>query len=166
VENATIALGLKRYGFDVRAAELAESLFDLALLYPDHRIPECVGGYGRWERHSPGAYPRANAPQAWNASAFPLLLHSLLGLQPVAPLHLLVVDPALPSWMPEVVLKGLRLGKARLTLRCWRDAKGSSHAEIVEKKGTVHLLRQPPPESLSAGVTDRIKALAETLLHH
>lgn len=166
VENATIALGLKRYGFDVRAAELAGSLFDLALLYPDHRVPECVGGYGRWERSSPGAYPRANAPQAWNASAFPLLLHSLLGLQPVAPLKLLVADPALPSWMPEVVLKDLRLGKARLTLRCWRDAKGDSHAEIVEKKGTVRLLRQPPPESLSAGVTDRIKALVETLLHH
>lgn len=166
VENATIVLGLRRYGFDVRAAELAESLFDLACLYPDYRIPECVGGYARGERSSPGAYPRANAPQAWNASAFPLLLHALLGLQPVAPLELLVVDPALPSWMPEVVLRGLRLGAARLTLRCWRDAQGASHAEIVEKKGTVRLLRQPPPESLSTGVWDRIKALAETVLHH
>jgi glycogen debranching enzyme len=166
VENATTALGLRRYGFDVRAAELAKSFFDLALLYPDHRIPECVGGYGRWERSSPGAYPRANAPQTWNASAFPLLLHTLLGLQPVAPLHLLVVDPALPGWLPEVVLRGLRLGEATLTLRCWRDAQGDSHTEILEKKGTVHLLRQPPPESLSAGVTDRIKALVESLRHH
>ena len=166
VENATIALGLRRYGFDERAAELAEAFFDLALLYPDHRVPECVGGYGRAERGSPGAYPRANAPQTWNTSAFPLFLHSLLGLQPVAPLKLLVVDPALPAWMPEVIVHGLRLGKARLTLRCWRDAKGRSHAEILKKKGTVRLLRQPPPESLAAGVTDRIKALVETVLHH
>ena len=166
VENATIALGLRRYGFDARAAELAGGLFDLALLYPDHRVPECVGGYGRQERSSPGAYPRANAPQTWNASAFPLLLHTLLGLQPVAPLELLVVDPALPEWMPEVVLHGLRLGEATLSLRCWRDAKGDSHAEILEKKGTVRLLRQPPPESLSAGVADRIKALIESLRHH
>jgi len=166
VENATIALGLRRYGFDERAAELAESFFDLALLYPDHRVPECIGGYGRAERGSPGAYPRANAPQTWNASAFPLFLHSLLGLQPVAPLKLLVVDPALPAWMPEVILHGLRLGKARLTLRCWRDAKGRSHAEIVKKKGTVRLLRQPPPESLAAGVKDRVKGLVETVLHH
>ena len=87
-------------------------------------------------------------------------------LQPVAPFELLVVDPALPSWLPEVVLHGLRLGEATFTLRCWRDARGDSHAEIVEKKGTVRLLRQPPPESLSAGVVDRIKALAESLLHH
>ncbi|HYU34231.1 MAG TPA: glycogen debranching N-terminal domain-containing protein [Thermoanaerobaculia bacterium] len=166
VENATIALGLRRYGFDAPAVELARSFFDLACLYPDYRVPECVGGYGRWERSSPGAYPRANAPQTWNASAFPLLLHTLLGLQPVAPLKLLVVDPALPSWLPEVVLRGLRLGRASFTLRCWRDEQGSSHAEIVEKKGKVRLLRQPPPESLSAGVTDRIKALVESLRHH
>ncbi len=166
VENATIALGLRRYGFDAPAVELARSLFDLALLYPDHRVPECVGGYGRWERSSPGAYPRANAPQTWNASAFPLLLHTLLGLQPVAPLDLLVADPALPEWLPEVTLHGLRLGGARFTLRCWRDAHGASHAEIVEKEGTVHLLRQPPPESLSAGVKDRLAALVESFRHH
>ncbi|HTL43001.1 MAG TPA: hypothetical protein VL262_01595 [Vicinamibacterales bacterium] len=56
-----------------------------------HRVPECVGGYARGERPTLGAYPRANAPQLWNATAFPLLLQSILGLQPVAPLHLLVV---------------------------------------------------------------------------
>jgi glycogen debranching enzyme len=164
VENATIALGLRRYGFDIRAADIAEGLFALARLYGDDRIPECVGGYGRWEGPSPGAYPRANTPQTWNASAFPLLLHTLLGLQPVAPLDLLVVDPALPAWMPEVVLRGLRLGGATATLRCWRDEEGRSHAELLEKKGTLHLLRQPPPESLKAGVFDRVKALAETVL--
>ncbi|HVR98811.1 MAG TPA: glycogen debranching N-terminal domain-containing protein [Thermoanaerobaculia bacterium] len=164
VENATIALGLRRYGFDVRAADIAEGMFALAQLYPDDRIPECVGGFGRWESPSPGAYPRANTPQTWNTSAFPLLLHTLLGLQPMAPLGLLVVDPALPPWLPEVVLRGLRLGGATATLRCWRDQEGRSHAEILEKKGTLRLLRQPAPESLKAGVFDRVKALAETVL--
>jgi glycogen debranching enzyme len=166
VENATIALGLRRYGLDVRAAELAEGLFALARLYAEDRIPECVGGTSRWERPSPGVYPRANTPQAWNASAISLLIQTLLGLQPVAPLDLLVVDPALPSWLPEIVIHGLRLGGATFTLRAWRDAQGSSHAEIVEKRGTVHLLRQPPLESLSAGALDRVAALFETLIHH
>jgi glycogen debranching enzyme len=166
VENASIALGLRRYGFDARTAQLAEALFALADLYPEDRIPECVGGYDRRERPFPGAYPRANTPQTWNASAFPLLVHALLGLQPVAPLDLLVVDPALPAWLPEVVLHGLRLGGATLTLRAWRDQDGASHAEIVKKKGTVHLLRQPPPESLTAGALDRLGALFETLRHH
>jgi glycogen debranching enzyme len=164
VENATIALGLRRFGFDVRAAELARALFDLARVYPENRIPECVGGYARGERPFPGAYPRANAPQTWNASAFPLLLHTLLGLQPVAALDLLVVDPALPSWLPEVIVQDLRLGGTTATLRFWRDETGVSHAEVVEKRGTFRLLRQPPLESLSAGIGDRFKALFESLL--
>ncbi|HEV2851764.1 MAG TPA: glycogen debranching N-terminal domain-containing protein [Thermoanaerobaculia bacterium] len=165
VENATVVLGLRRYGLDVRAAELARALFDLAELYPGHRIPECIGGYNRWENRLPGAYPRANTPQTWNASAFPLLLHALLGLQPVAPFDLLVVDPALPAWLPEVILKGLRLGGATATLRFWRDEAGASHAEVLEQRGTLHLVRQPPPESLTAGVFDRLKALADGVLH-
>jgi glycogen debranching enzyme len=165
VENATIALGLRRYGFDVRTAELAKALFDLAQLYPDHRIPECVGGYNRWERRLPGAYPRANSPQTWNASAFPLLLHTLLGLQPFAALDLLVVDPALPAWLPEVILHRLKVGGAVVTLRCWRGDDGKSHAEILDKRGTLHLVRQPPPESLTVGIADRLKALVDGVLH-
>lgn len=165
VENATLALGLKRFGFDIRTAEVAEGLFALARLYPGDRIPECVGGYSRWERPFPGAYPRANTPQTWNASAFPLLIHSLLGLQPVGALDLLVVDPALPSWLPEVIVHDLHLGGATATLRFWRDADGASHAEVVKKRGTFHLVRQPPPESLAASVTDRFTALLEGVLH-
>ncbi|MFL5577431.1 MAG: glycogen debranching N-terminal domain-containing protein [Gemmatimonadaceae bacterium] len=166
VEQSTIVFGLRRFGFDTRAQELARALFDLAQLYPEYRVPECVGGYARGERPVPGAYPRANTPQLWNASAFPLLVHALLGLQPVAPLQMLVVDPVLPDWLPEVVLHGLRLGPATATLRFWRDERGASHAEVLHKRGTLHLLRQPPIESLSAGVKDRFSALADGMLHH
>lgn len=166
VENATIAFGLRRFGFDTRAQELAEAIFDLAGLYQSGVIPECVGGYARGSRPLPGAYPRANPWQLWNASAIALLVHTLLGLQPVAPLHLLVVDPALPAWLPEVRLRGLRLGGASATIRFWRDAHGASHAEVEQKRGTFHLLRQPPPESLRAGVADRFGALMESVRHH
>ncbi len=165
VEGATTAFGLRRYGYDVRAAELARGLFDLAALHDGERIPEAVGGHARGERSRPGTYPRANAPQAWNLSAVPLLVHTLLGLQPVAPLDLLVVDPALPAWLPEVVVRDLRLGGATATLRFWRDADGASHAEVLRKRGTLHLVRQPPPESLRAGVSDRARALLDGLIH-
>jgi glycogen debranching enzyme len=165
VEQATIAFGLRRFGFDARALELAKAQFDLAGLYAGHRIPECVGGYARGERPTPGAYPRANAPQLWNATAFPLLMHSILGLQPVAPLRLLVVSPALPDWLPELVLQNLRLGDATATLRFWRDDDGRSHAEVLESRGTFRLLHQPPPESLTATVGRRIGALADTIRH-
>jgi glycogen debranching enzyme len=165
VENATIAFGLRRFGFDARALDIARALFDLAALYPEYRIPETVGGYARGEVPFPGAYPRSNPIQLWNASGFALLVHTILGLQPVAPLDLLVVDPALPTWLPEVVLRDLRIGGARATLRFWRDANGVSHAEVIEKSGTLRLLKQPPPESLSASAGDRIRALTDRLLH-
>ena len=166
VENATIAFGLRRFGFDQRAAELARAMFDLASLYQLGRIPECVGGYARSELSHPGAYPRANPVQTWNQSAFPLLLHTLLGLQPVAMLDLLVVDPVLPPWMPEVTVRGLRLGAATATLRFWRDDSGRSHAEVVRKRGALHLVHQPPLESLRHGVRDRLGALVESVWHH
>jgi len=165
VEQATIAFGLRRYGFDARALELCEGLFDLANLYPEGRIPECVGGYARDERATPGAYPRANAPQLWNATAFALLVHTMLGFQPVAPLHTLVVSPALPAWLAELIVHDLRLGEATATIRFWRDADGRSHAEVVKSRGSFRLLTQPPPESLSAGLVDRLRALFDTVLH-
>jgi hypothetical protein len=90
----------------------------------------------------------------------------MLGLQPVAALDLLVVDPVLPTWLPEIILRGLRIGGATATLRFWRDRRGASHAEVVHKRGTLHLLRQPPPESLSATWRDRFSALGDRLLHH
>ena len=94
-----------------------------------------------------------------------MLLQSLLGLQPVAPLSLLVIDPVLPEWLPEVILEGLRLGGATATLRFWRTENGNAHGEIVHKRGTLHLVRQPPIESLSARASDRFSALIDSLRH-
>ena len=156
VENATTVFGLRRFGFDSRALELTRAVFDLGALYERGRIPECVGGYARSEFPRPGAYPRANPIQAWNESAYPLLLQTLLGLQPVAPLDLLVVDPVPPEWLPEVTVRGLSLGGATATLRLVRDpASGRAHAEVVEKRGTLHVVYQPPPESLADGLGER-----------
>ena len=166
VENATIAFGLRRFGFDQRSMELCGALFDLARCYERGRIPECVGGYARTLSDHPGAYPRANPIQAWNLSAFPMLLQSMLGLQPVAPLHLLVVDPILPEWMPELIVRDLRLGGSVATLRFHRDRKGVTHADVMHHRGPFHLVRQPPPESLHAGIGDRFRALADGILHH
>jgi hypothetical protein len=112
----------------------------------------------RWPRT-----PRANTPQLWNATALPLFIHTILGLQPVAPLHLLVVSPTLPDWLPELVLRDVRLADATATIRFWRDHDGRSHAEVVDKRGAFRLLQQPPPESLTVGVGRRLAALADTI---
>jgi glycogen debranching enzyme len=165
VEQATIVFGLRRFGFNTRALELTRALFDLAEMYPECRIPECIGGFPRGDSGGPGAYPRANAPQLWNASAFPLLIHSMLGLQPVAPLETLFVDPVLPTWLPDIIVHDLRLAGARVTLRCWRDESGVSHVETIHKQGTIRVIKQPAPESLTAGAVDRLGALVDSIRH-
>jgi glycogen debranching enzyme len=164
VENGTILFGLRRYGFDRHAERLARDMYDLACLWQGHRIPECVGGYAREDRAHPGAYPRANAPQAWNRSVFAILVQSLLGMRPVAALNLLAIDPMLPHWLPEITLEGLRVGNATVDLHFWRDRKGTSHCEILEQEGKLRIVRQPPVNSLSVGMWDRLGALAEGVL--
>jgi hypothetical protein len=51
------------------------------------------------------------------------LLQAILGLQADAPNGFLYVDPALPHWLPDITLHGLRVGAAKLTLRFWRDGE-------------------------------------------
>ena len=164
VEQATIAFGLRRFGFDARALDLATALFDLAQLYPEHRIPECIGGYPRSDRPVPGAYPRANAPQLWNNTAFALLVQTMLGLLPLASIQTLVIDPVLPDWLPEIVLHNLRVGAATVTLRCWSDDEGGTQWEVLHRRGTLRILRQPPPESQTATTGERVLAVFESLL--
>lgn len=166
VENATIAFGLRRYGFDERAATLAGGLFDLGQLYDFGRIPECVGGYARTEVPQPGAYPRANPLQLWNQTAYVLLCQILLGVQPVAPWHTLIVDPVLPDWLPEITVRHLRVGDARATIRFTRTEEGTARADVVEMEGKLRLLHQPPVQSLHATVSDRLAAILRSVRHH
>jgi glycogen debranching enzyme len=163
VENATILFGLKRYGLNEPVEQLARALYDLARLWPGGRTPECVGGYGRDEHAHPGVYPRANAPQSWNQSAFPLLLQSLLGLVPFAPLHLLLVDPVLPPWLPELTLRGLRVGDATVDLRFRRSRDGRSRHQVLARRGKLRVVRQAWVQSFSADRWQRLHDLIESV---
>jgi hypothetical protein len=138
---------------------VADAIFRLAELYAGDRIPECVGGYTPDEHPTPGAYPRANSPQMWNASALPLILQTILGLVPYAARHVLLVDPLLPPWLPEVELRGLRVGGTTASLRFWRDKHGGAHTRVLEKDGPLHVIRQPPPEAVGVGLGRRLRAL-------
>jgi glycogen debranching enzyme len=165
VENASALLGLRRYGFNDRVHELASGLYDLARLWPGGRTPECVGGYSREEMAHPGAYSRANRPQTWNQSVWPMMLQSLLGLVAYAPLKTVVVDPMLPAWLPEITLRDLRIGDARLDIRFQRTADGESHYDILQKQGKLRIMRQAWPESLPVNAIDRVRDLISSLAH-
>jgi hypothetical protein len=60
-------------------------------------------------------------PQAWAAGSVFHLVQAILGIRADAPSQHLFVDPQLPKWLPDVTLRGLAVGKARLDLRVWRD---------------------------------------------
>ena len=92
------------------------------------------------------------APCRWS-------LQSLLGLMPYAALHVLVVDPLLPAWLPGSSCTGS--GSAAPPPRCASGATsdGRTHARVLEKDGPLHLIRQPPPEAIGVGFGRRLRAL-------
>ena len=47
-----------------------------------------------------------------------------------------------------------------------RSDHGGSHAEVLDKRGPLHVVKQQPLESLRAGVKDRFTALTDRILHH
>ena len=160
VEHGTFALGLMRYGLHDRVQQLARAQFEAAALFEFYRLPELFGGHPRDAAHPfPAMYPNANSPQAWSASATFSLLQALLGLYPYAPLNLLVVDPHLPDWLPEITIRDLRVGAAKVTIRF----HGNSW-DVVEKEGTLHVVQQPLPWSLTASWPERVVDLLKSLV--
>ena len=103
-DNSFIAWGLRRYGFKVEAARVAEGVLDAATFFKG-RLPEAFGGYERSLTRYPVQYPTACSPQAWSTGAPLLLMRTMLGLEPVGD-HL-VVDPAVPVSFGRIELLDL-----------------------------------------------------------
>ena len=88
----------------------------------------------------------------------------MLGLYPYAPLDLLLVDPHLPEWLPEITLRNLRVGKARADIRFHRKEDGNSSYDVLDVRGRLHVLRQPSPWSLTARFGERLKDALTSLV--
>jgi glycogen debranching enzyme len=131
-DNGLIVAGLRRYGLNAEAERVFTGLFEAAVDFPGHRLPELFAGYSRNEFETPVPYPVACHPQAWAAGTMPYLLATMLGLEPHGFEHRLVVRrPRLPSWLPSVSLRGLRVGGQRANLRFSRDAHGATKVEVL-----------------------------------
>jgi glycogen debranching enzyme len=165
VENGTFALGFARYGQFAELHRLTEGLFAATDLFVANRLPEAVGGLPRDELHPhPGIYPESNAPQGWSASMVALLVQSLLGMRPVAPLGLLLIDPQLPPWLPDLRLDGIRVGPARVDLAFARTQDGTTQWRVMRREGRVRVLRQPVPQGPGASLSGRGTALLASLV--
>jgi glycogen debranching enzyme len=101
-----------------------------------YRLPELYAGIERRPGTFPVLYPQANVPQAWAAGSVFHLLQAILGIRADAPAGRLYVAPELPHWLPDISLHGLRVGRARVDLRFWREGDRSRWAADV-REGTL-----------------------------
>ncbi|WP_127129177.1 glycogen debranching N-terminal domain-containing protein [Georgenia sp. SYP-B2076] len=112
-DNAIIAGGLRRYGFDGHAQRVASAILTAAEAF-DGRLPELICGFDRSEYAAPVPYPTACSPQAW-ASAAPLeLVRVLLGAEACVPHGCLRLDPAVPPELEPLRLHGVPIAGTRV----------------------------------------------------
>ena len=91
------------------------------------------------------------------------MLQILLGLYPFAPLGVLaVVRPRLPEWASEIMLRGLRVGRASVDLRFVRQDDGSASYEVVGKRGQLLVVPAGPPNP--AGEVSVLEAIESAAL--
>lgn len=163
-ENAAIGVGLRRYGFTERLAELAAAQMEIAERFQFVRMPEVLCGHGKNAMQPfPPVYPKSCAPQAWSAGAPVILLQMLLGIYPYAPLQTLFLNPQLPDWLPHLRLDRLRVGAAEVDLEFERGADGKTSYKVARQQGKLRLVKQPSPWSAFATPGQRLEDLFDSL---
>ncbi|HVO23920.1 MAG TPA: amylo-alpha-1,6-glucosidase [Candidatus Margulisiibacteriota bacterium] len=116
-DNALIAQGLARYGQAEQALQIWTGLFEAALHFDLHRMPELFCGFAQDPGEGPVPYPVACAPQAWSAASVFLLLQACLGLEINAPeVRVSFTRPQLPSSLGELRIHNLEVAGASVDL--------------------------------------------------
>jgi len=94
---------------------LAEGVFEAAMYFDLHRMPELFCGFAREGGEGPVLYPVACAPQAWSAASVFLLFQACLGIQVDGPKkQVTLLRPTLPDFLTEVRIRNLWVGNASL----------------------------------------------------
>ncbi len=130
-DNSLIALGFKRYGFSAEANKVAGDITQAAGFFTQRQLPELYSGMQRQGTSFPVQYLGANVPQAWAAGAVFALLQAMLGLELDAPRGLIRIDPTLPDWLPDLTLRGLRLGSDVFDIAFRREGAQTLH-EVLQ----------------------------------
>ncbi|MGO8917522.1 MAG: glycogen debranching N-terminal domain-containing protein [Stellaceae bacterium] len=138
-DNALIAMGFKFYGFSGEAARIAHDISIAASHFPLNQLPELYTAFDRDDDAFPVQYLGANVPQAWAAGSAFMLTQAMLGFLPDAPRDKLYVDPSLPSWLPDITVQDLRIGRHKLDIRFWREGERTAF-EVI--KGDPNLVER------------------------
>lgn len=139
-DNALIAQGLANYGHKEGVHKIMEALLDASVALEFHRLPELYCGFPRRPGQGPVEYPLACAPQAWAAGSVFLLLRASLGLRVDAARRRVILSrPALPSFLREVEIRGLRAGDATVDLRL-HSHEGDVAVHVTKREGDVEIV--------------------------
>ncbi len=131
-DNSVIAAGLLAYGQDDAAWHVMRGLLDAAAAFDHSRLPEVFAGVERSVGSFPVQYLGANVPQAWAAGSVVQMISCLAGLRPDASRRVLNVDHHLPDWLTHLMVRGLRVGDARVDVML-----SDAGVEVLAKHGTL-----------------------------
>jgi glycogen debranching enzyme len=165
-DNALVAVGLRRYGFDQAFLRIFEGLLDAAAAFPDYRLPELFAGFSRTDYEDPVPYPVACSPQAWAAGSLPYMLWTGLGLVPDGfGRTLRIRRPSLPRHISRLALHGLRVADARIDLLFERVAHRPETVALTDVviEGQVEVVlevRDQVPEREVAPTLDQVRQAA------
>lgn len=138
-DNALIAMGLARYGLMDALLKVFGGLFDASKYFDRHRLPELFCGFHRRAEDGPTLYPVACMPQSWAAGTVFMLLQACLGFTLEQHGRVVFKYPALPDFLQEVHLSGLRINGGSLDIVLRRHRYNVS-VEILRKTGNVEVL--------------------------
>jgi glycogen debranching enzyme len=146
-DNAVICGGLRRYGYDEAAAQVAKGMFDAAGRFQAYRLPELFAGLPRRDDSFPVQYLGANVPQAWAAGAIFRFVAVLCGIHATSDAtgSRLYVHPALPDWLPELTITNLRAGTGSLAIH-FHDGE----ADVLSNTSGFTVVAAPPPRPVAA----------------
>ncbi|MFI2648443.1 glycogen debranching N-terminal domain-containing protein [Micromonospora fulviviridis] len=100
-DNALVAAGLRRYGYDAEAAQVVAGIFAVAETLGGS-VPEVIAGYPRDLTKYPVQLPAAGRPQSWASGGLLMLLATMLGLRPCG--ENLLVNPCVPDGYGRIEL--------------------------------------------------------------
>jgi glycogen debranching enzyme len=139
-DNALIAHGFSRYGFQDLSVRVLSGLFEAGTSFELYRMPELFCGFARRPGEGPTAYPVACAPQAWAAGAVFLLLQACLGLGiSAAEPRIWFHRPHLPDFLGQITITNITVASASVDLQLTRHGDDIG-VRILRRDGTVDVL--------------------------
>lgn len=124
-DNALTAFGMAKYGLTQQASQVFTGMFEAAMYFDMHRMPELFCGFSREKGEGPVLYPVACAPQAWSAASMFLLFQACLGIQVDGrEKQITFFRPTLPNFLNDVRITNLQVGDSSFDIDIERHKDG------------------------------------------